>query len=158
MPTTSNIGLHIYNDQELSSVFSTVREWRKGFQGNNSPGNDSDMQIIDAAFGSVFSSMNAMSSSIGSLSSSIENKQNKLLAFSNVVASNWVADATYTNYPYACSLLCSGITGDSVVDVIFGMTEATSGDYAPICETLSDTVKIYAKASDTITIPMIKEV
>lgn len=151
MPTTSNIGLHIYNDIELSSAFSTVRDWRQSFQGNNASESASDMQIIDAAFGSVFSSMNAMSSSI-------ENKQNKLLAFSNVVASNWVADATYSNYPYVCSLSCSGITGDSVVDVIFGMTEATSGDYAPICETITDIVKIYAKVSDTITIPMIKEV
>lgn len=158
MPTTSNIGLHIYNDQELSSAFSTVREWRTGFQGNNSPGNDSDMQIIDAAFGSVFSNMSSLSSSLSSAISSIENKQNKLLAFSNVTASNWVADATYSNYPYVCSLSCSGITGDSVVDVIFGMSEATSGNYAPICETITDIVKIYAKVSDTITIPTIKEV
>lgn len=151
MPTTSNIGLHIYNDIELSSAFSTVRDWRQSFQGNNASESASDMQIIDAAFGSVFSSMNAMSSSI-------ENKQNKLLAFSNVTASNWIADATYSNYPYVCSLSCSGITGDSVVDVIFGMSEATSGNYAPICETITDMVKIYAKVSDAITIPMIKEV
>ena len=158
MPTTSNIGLHVYNDIELSSAFSTVRDWRQSFQGNNASESASDMQIIDAAFGSVFSSMNAMSSSIGSLSSSIENKQDKLLAFSNVIASNWVADATYANYSYVCSLSCSGITGDSVVDVIFGMSEATSGNYAPICETITDIVKIYAKVSDTITIPTIKEV
>lgn len=162
MPTTSNIGLHVYNDTELSSAFSTVREWRQSFQGNNASNAKSDMQIIDAAFGSVFSSMSAIGTSMSSMASNISAlssaKQDKLLIFSSVVASNWVSDNTYSNYPYACSLLCSGITSNSVVDVIFGMTEATSGDYAPICETLTDTVKIYAKVSDTITIPTIKEV
>lgn len=151
MPTTSNIGLHIYNDQELSSAFSTVRDWRKGFQGNNSPGNDSDMQIIDAAFGSVFSSMNAMLSSI-------ETKQNQLLMFSNVAASNWVADSTYSNYPFKCDIPLSGVTANTVVDVIFSLEDATSGDYAPICATLDGIVTIYGKVSAAITIPTIKEV
>lgn len=151
MPTTSNIGLHIYNDQELSSAFSTVREWRKGFQGNNSPGNDSDMQIIDAAFGSVFSSIN-------SLSSSIETKQNQLLMFSNVVANNWVADNTYSNYPFKCDIPLAGVTASTVVDVIFNLEDATSGDYAPICATLDGIVTIYGKVSAAITIPTIKEV
>lgn len=158
MPTTSNIGLHVYNDTELSSAFSTVREWRKSFQGDNSSGSESDMQIIDAAFGSVQASMSSLSSTITQLSSAVDGKQDQLLKFTSVVASSWVADATYSNYPYACPLTCSGITADSVVDVVFSMTEATSGDYAPICETLANIVKIYAKVSDTITIPVIKEV
>jgi hypothetical protein len=158
MPTTSNIGLHIYNDQELSSAFSTVRDWRKGFQGNNSPGNDSDMQIIDAAFGSVFSNILSLSSDLSSAISSIENKQNKLLVFSNVVASNWVADNTYSNYPYKCDLSLSGILSTTVVDVIFNLEDATSGDYAPICATLDGIVTIYGKVSAAITIPTIKEV
>lgn len=151
MPTTSNIGLHIYNDTELSSAFSTVRDWRKGFQGNNSPGSDSDMQIIDAAFGSVMSSISSAFSAIGG-------KQDQLLVFSNVAASNWVADNTYTNYPYKCEMSLSGVTADMVVDVIFNLEDATSGDYAPICATLSGIVTIYGKVSTPITIPTIKEV
>lgn len=151
MPTTSNIGLHVYNDIELSSAFSTVRDWRQSFQGNNASESASDMQIIDAAFGSVFSS-------IGALSSSIENKQNQLLMFSDVVASNWVADNTYSNYPFKCDISLSGVTASTVVDVIFNLEDATSGDYAPICATLDGIVTIYGKVSAAITIPTIKEV
>ena len=144
MATTSNIGLHIYNDIQLSAAFSTVRDWRARFQGNNGSSDPSDFEIIDAAFGSVISSINQ--------------KQKTLLIFSNVVASSWIVDATYSSYGYRCDLTCSGITADSVVDVIFGLNEAISTNYAPVCQTLADIVTIYAKVSDTITIPTIKEV
>lgn len=176
MPTTSNIGLHIYNDIELSSAFSTVRDWRQSFQGNNASESASDMQIIDAAFGSVFSSMSAITSSIASMSSAIcsmsssidtlsssiiflsSSKQDKLLVFTNKTADIWTADNTYQGFSYRCDINCPGVTIDTVIDVIFSLDEAISGDYAPICQTTADTVTIYAKVSTAITIPTIKEV
>ena len=78
--------------------------------------------------------------------------------FTNVSASDWEADVTYSDYGYACVLACTGITSSSVVEVIFGAAEAVSGDYAPICESGTDTVTIYSKVNTAITIPTIKEI
>jgi hypothetical protein len=84
--------------------------------------------------------------------------QTQLKVFSNVTASNWVSDNTYSDYSYKCNITCAGITANSVVDVIFGLTEAVSGNYAPICSTSANTVTIYSKVNTSITIPTIKEV
>ena len=144
MSSTPNLGLHVYDDAELTSAFSSVREWRKTVDGNNQVGEESNFQLIDQAF--------------GELASDVDDKQKKLLVFQNVSANNFVSDSTYSNYPYKCDITCTGITADSVVEVIFGMIEATSGNYAPICATSADTVTIYAKVNTAITIPTIKEV
>jgi hypothetical protein len=50
MAVTSNIGLHIYTDQELEAAFSTVRQWRNQLSGNN---NSSDLYLIDQAIGEL---------------------------------------------------------------------------------------------------------
>lgn len=84
--------------------------------------------------------------------------QAPLKKFTNVSASSWVSDSTYTGFDYKCELTCQGITADSVVMVIFGFTETMSGDYAPICETGENKVTIYSKVNTSITIPVIKEI
>ncbi len=144
MSSTPNLGLHVYDDAELASAFSSVREWRKNVDGNNQSGEESNLQLIDQAF--------------GKLKSDVDGKQKQLLVFQNVVANNFISDNTYVDYPYKCDVICSGIKADSVVEVIFGMTEATNGNYAPICVTSLNTVTIYAKVNNAITIPVIKEV
>ena len=75
-----------------------------------------------------------------------------------VQVSDWVSDNTYPDYPYRAEIVTSNY--DSVWEVIFGITEAISGNFAPICSTNGKTVSIYAKQipSASITIPTIKEV
>lgn len=80
------------------------------------------------------------------------------LKFTNVTASTWVSDNTYQDYTYKCEITCQGVTSDMYIEVVFGVTEATSGDYAPVCLSSSNTVTIYSKVNDSITIPLIKEV
>ena len=80
------------------------------------------------------------------------------LLFTNVTASNWVSDNTYSDYGYKCDITCNGITSSSIVHIMFDITEATSGDYAPVCVTSSNTVTIYGKVNTSITIPTIKEI
>lgn len=80
------------------------------------------------------------------------------LLFTNVTANNWVASAAYADYAYECVLTCSGVTSSSVVEVIFGMDEAVSGNYAPVCIVGTNSVTIYSKVNTTITIPVIKEI
>ena len=87
----------------------------------------------------------------------IDNNLKKLM-FVNMVASNWKNSETYENYPYECNLTCRGVTSDLVVEVIFDVVEATSGNYAPVCLSGTNSVTIYSKVNTSITIPVIKEI
>lgn len=81
--------------------------------------------------------------------------QPKGLEFTNLTASAWVSSTTYADYAYQCDVACAGVTSDDFAEVVFGLTDSTSGNYAPLCETLTDTVRIYSKSDATITIPTI---
>jgi hypothetical protein len=76
----------------------------------------------------------------------------------NVTVENWVADSTYSDYGYKAVIGVGNIHSSSVVEVIFGVNEAVSGNYAPICETGEATVTIYSKVNNPIVIPTIKEI
>ena len=76
----------------------------------------------------------------------------KFLTFTDVSASTWVADNTYTDYGYKCVLTCNGVTSNDYAQVIFSPSDASSGNYANVCLTGTDTVTIYSKVNTTITI------
>lgn len=77
------------------------------------------------------------------------------LKFTNLTATTWVDDTTYEDYPYRCDVACSGVTADNYAEVLFNIEQATSGDYAPICETKTNVVSIWSKKNDSIVIPTI---
>ena len=81
--------------------------------------------------------------------------QGKLLKFTNVEASNWVSDSTFTDFPYCCYVTCTGVTENMVPEVIFSQADAMSGDYAVVCESFANVVRIYSKKNISITIPTI---
>lgn len=70
----------------------------------------------------------------------------------SVAASAWVSDSTYAAYPYAASIACLGVTASHVPEVVFGATEAASGNFAPVALSGSGTVKIYAATKPTAAI------
>lgn len=63
--------------------------------------------------------------------------------------------ATYTDFPYQSRIALEGVTANDFVEVVFGINEALSGNYAPVCLTEDGYVTIYSKVSDKITIPTI---
>lgn len=83
----------------------------------------------------------------------------KKLQFSNILvpASTFVADTTYEEYPFRASLVLEGVLDTMIPDVIFGLTDSVSGVFAPIAETYSGGVHIYAtsKPSIDMVIPVI---
>jgi len=81
----------------------------------------------------------------------------KIFSGVSVAASAWVSDSTYAAYPYAASIVCPGVTASHVPEVVFGATEAASGNFAPVALSGSGTVKIYAATKPTaaITVPSI---
>ena len=76
----------------------------------------------------------------------------KIFSGVSVAASAWVSDSTYAAYPYASSIACPGVTASHVPEVVFGATEAASGNFAPVALSGSGTVKIYAATKPTAAI------
>lgn len=89
------------------------------------------------------------------VNNAVSTKQDVCLKFSNLSASTWVADTTYSDFGYRCDLTCSGVTADMYAEVVFEVTQAASGSYAPVCETGSGIVSIWSSVQDTITVPVI---
>ena len=76
----------------------------------------------------------------------------KIFSGVSVAASAWVSDSTYAAYPYAASIDCPGVSASHVPEVVFGATEAASGNFAPVALSGSGTVKIYAATKPTAAI------
>ena len=76
----------------------------------------------------------------------------KIFSGVSVAASAWVNDSTYAAYPFAASIACSGVTASHIPEVVFGATEAASGNFAPVALSGSGTVKIYAATKPTAAI------
>lgn len=81
------------------------------------------------------------------------------LMFQNttVATSAFVADATYTDYPYRASVALAGAISGMIPEVIFGLEDAISGTFAPVAESYNGGIYIYANGvpSANITIPTI---
>lgn len=67
----------------------------------------------------------------------------------------FASDSTYNDYPYKGTIPVTGATASMRPEVVFGLTEAMSGNYAPICESGAGVVYIYAKVNTSITIPLV---
>lgn len=85
----------------------------------------------------------------------------KKLAFHNVVASasDFIANSTYADsgYNFRIALSLGGVSGAMTPDVVFGVKDATSGNFAPVAETYGGGVYIYSATQPTedIVIPTI---
>ena len=74
-----------------------------------------------------------------------------------VAVSSFVSDSTYDDYGYKVSIPLPNVISSMIPDVMFGMTEATSGMFAPIAECYNGGVYLYANdvPDSAITIPTI---
>lgn len=74
-----------------------------------------------------------------------------------VAAASWLSNSTYTDFAYRAAVACTGVTASMFAEVVFSPADAMSSNYAPVCQTYSGGVYLYAKEipSDTLTIPTI---
>lgn len=75
-----------------------------------------------------------------------------------VETTDWVADTTYAEFPFKADIPCTGVTSAMYASLAFAYAQATSGDFAPVCDTGTDKVTIYAAAIpvSSFTIPVIE--
>ena len=76
----------------------------------------------------------------------------------NVATSAWSETSPYDIYPYKATATCTGCTTNLFPEVVFNLDDALSGYFAPVCNSVSNGVEIYASdiPADTIQIPTIK--
>lgn len=77
------------------------------------------------------------------------------IKLTGVAVDVWESDATYADYPYKAIIDWTGVDSSMVAEVIYSVADATSGNYAPICETFDGGVYIYSKVDTAITIPTV---
>ncbi len=81
------------------------------------------------------------------------------LTFTNTVveAASFTADETYGDFPYRAAVPLTGAAEAMTPEVVFGVTDAMSGTFAPVAESYAGGVYIYAAElpSAAVTIPTI---
>ena len=82
------------------------------------------------------------------------------LVFQNVTVDedDWTGDSELPDYPWQVEVECLGVNPLMFAEVVFSASDAKSGNFAPIAETIDDGVRLYArkKPSDDIEIPTIR--
>lgn len=83
----------------------------------------------------------------------------KKRSFYNTVvpATSFVTDATYEDYPFRATVALEGVLSTMIPDVIFGLTDALSGNFAPVASCYDGGVYIYASEvpDAAVTVPTI---
>lgn len=70
----------------------------------------------------------------------------------SVATTDWVDEtsgggaAAYPDFPLHADISCSGVTTNDFVNVVFAPDAALSGNFAPVCASLTGAVRIYAAA------------
>ena len=81
------------------------------------------------------------------------------LTFSStsVPAASFVSDSTYADYPYRAAVTLTGVSSSMIPEVVFGVSDAMSGNFAPVAEAYDGGIHLYAAAvpDAAITIPTI---
>lgn len=78
--------------------------------------------------------------------------------FNDVVvkSSDFATDSTYSDFKYKATVNLENIKSSDVINVIFSMIEATSGNYSPVCESFNGGVYFWSKINTQIIIPTIE--
>lgn len=103
--------------------------------------------------------LGALSSAAGAVGASNLAADAVKLTFSStsVPAASFVSDSTYTDFPYRAAVALTGVSSSMIPEVVFGVSDAMSGNYAPVAETYDGGIHLYAAAvpDAAITIPTI---
>lgn len=75
----------------------------------------------------------------------------------SVAKSSFVADTTYSDFPYRASVALEGVVSTMIPDVVLPVEAASSGNFAPVCECYNGGLYLYADSvpDADITIPTI---
>ena len=103
--------------------------------------------------------LGALSSAAGAVGASNLAADAVKLTFSStsVPAASFVSDSTYADFPYRAAVTLTGVSSSMIPEVVFGVSDAMSGNFAPVAEAYDGGIHLYAAAvpDAAITIPTI---
>nr|DAG79911.1 MAG TPA: hypothetical protein [Caudoviricetes sp.] len=138
----------------VSKIVSRVRS---AFSTTPLPVDSGGTGATDAA--TARANLGALSSAAGAVGASNLAADAVKLTFTNTVveAASFAADETYGDFPYRAAVPLTGAAEAMTPEVVFGVTDAMSGTFAPVAESYAGGVYIYATEipSAAITIPTI---
>ena len=73
----------------------------------------------------------------------------------DLAVSTWAASIKYEDFMFQAQINIANLTENDFVNVVFGIADAISGDYAPAVEVYEGYILIFAKTNAAITIPTI---
>jgi hypothetical protein len=83
----------------------------------------------------------------------------KKLQFNNtsVAVADFVEDTTYEDYPFRAAVPLEGVIDSMIPEIIFSLSDATSGLFAPVAESYNGGVYLYASdvPEANVTVPVI---
>ena len=83
-----------------------------------------------------------------------------ILVFTNktVVTRDWIADATFADFPFKADIICAGVTTDYIPSVVFNPPYNISGNDSGIADSFNGFIRIYSTEipASEIIIPTIK--
>lgn len=81
------------------------------------------------------------------------------LQFTNTVvtAASFVSDTTYQDFPYRAAVALTGVLSSMIPDVVLALSDATSGNFAPVAECYNGGIYLYAASAPdaALTVPTI---
>lgn len=84
----------------------------------------------------------------------LSSRQLKNVYLTNVKAT-WTADTTVEGFTYKGKISQATITAYDAATVIFDSAQVMSGNYASVCNTITDGIEIWSKSNADITIPCV---
>lgn len=150
------------NGSGTLSAVSTVPVANGGTGGTTAATARSNLGITPANIGAIATTAGAVGTS--NLGSNVVTAAKLAadavkLTFTNksVAASAFVSNSTYSDFPYRAAVALTGVTAAMIPEVFFGLTDAMSGNFAPVAESYAGGIYIYAaaKPSAAVTIPTI---
>ena len=75
----------------------------------------------------------------------------EVMKFDSFSSYSWTSNSPHStdsdgDFPYRCNIALSGVTATMFAEVVFGVTDALSGNYSPICECYAGGVRIWANS------------
>lgn len=125
-----------------------------------------DTSMMDAQFKAVLketqdqtkSVLDAIQQELAGIEAGVGVELRKL-QFNNTVVPvpSFVADTTHEDYPFRAAVALEGVIESMIPEVIFSLTDATSGLFAPVAESTNGGVYIYASdvPETDVTVPVI---
>ena len=81
---------------------------------------------------------------------------NNTYKIENTIVSTWSASTAYTDFGYQSRIDIADLSESDFVNVVFGVNDAVSGNYAPAIEQYEGYILVFSKVNTAITIPTIE--